>query len=103
MVRNLARNGPGELRVELIHRVGRPGDQYFAAGIDVGVDQAVDGLVGAVGEQQLFGAYAQPVRNLRDGLGVLGVDGEEIGVGDPLEQCRYARRAADGVFVEVEA
>ncbi len=44
------RLGPGDLRVELEHREGRPGHHDLVAGLDVGLHQDVDAFVGAVGE-----------------------------------------------------
>ena len=42
--------------VEPVHRVGRAQDDDFVVVIDVGVDQHLDGFVGAVGEQHLVSA-----------------------------------------------
>ena len=40
----------GHLGIEAVHRVGRLEDQHFLAVVHVGVDEDLDGFVGAVGE-----------------------------------------------------
>ena len=45
----------GHFGVEAVHGVGRLEQQDFLAVIHVGIDEDLDGLVGAVGEEELLG------------------------------------------------
>jgi len=42
---------PGDFGVKTVHRVRRGEDDYFVVIVDVGVDENVDGLVGAISQK----------------------------------------------------
>ena len=58
-VRDLDDFGSGDLGVEAVHGVGGSEDQDLLAVIDVGVDEDLDGFVGAVGEDEVVGGDAE--------------------------------------------
>ena len=62
LVVDLADRRAGHLGVEAVHGVGGLQQQHFLAVIDVGVDEHLDGFVGAVGEDELFGRDAEVAR-----------------------------------------
>jgi hypothetical protein len=53
----------GHFGVEAVHGVGRPQQQHFLAVVHVGVDEDLDGFVGAVGEDELLGRDAEERRD----------------------------------------
>ena len=44
--------GAGHFGIEAVHGVGGLEDEHFLAVVDVGVDEDLDGFVGAVGEDR---------------------------------------------------
>ena len=100
---DLANGGSRHFGVETVHRVGRPQEHHFVVVVDVGVDQDLDGFVGAVGQQDLR-RFDGEVRSQRFAhAAVVRVDGHER-FGDVVAQeLGDARRTADGVLVEVHA
>ena len=95
--------GAGHFGIEAVHGVGGLEDEHFLAVVDVGVDEDLDGFVGAVGEAELVGRDVEVARDGFLGGGVLGVDGEP-GRGEVvLERGDDLGRTADGVLVEIQA
>jgi hypothetical protein len=70
----------GHFGVEAVHGVGRLEDQHLLPVVHVGVDEDLDGLVGAVGEDELLGLDVEIGRDGLLGLAVFGVDGEASAV-----------------------
>ena len=71
-------------------------------GVEVGLAEDVDRFVDAVGEQDLLRLETKVRRDAGfDGL-ALGI-ASEIAAGDAAEGFEHARRAGEGVLVEVEA
>ena len=75
-VRDLHDLGAGHFGVEAVHGVGGLEDEDFLAVVDVGIDEDLDGFVGAVGEDELIGSHAEVVRDGLLGGRVFGIDGE---------------------------
>ena len=73
--------GAGHFGIEAVHGVRGLEDEHFLAVIDVGVDEDLNGFVGAVGEDELVGRDAEVVGDGFFGGGVLGIDGE-VGGGE---------------------
>ena len=80
--------GAGHLGVEAVHGVGGLEDEDFLAVIDVGVDEDLDGFVGAVGEDELVGRDVEVAGDGLLGGGVFGIDGEVGGGEVRLEDSR---------------
>ena len=59
---DLAHLRAGHLRVEAIHGVGGAQQQHFLAIVHVGVDEDLDGFVGAVGEDELVRRHVEECR-----------------------------------------
>ena len=66
----------GELAVELVHRIGRAQHEDLVAVFDVGIDQELDGFVGAIGERELIDGYAEVTGEIFERIVVFGVDAE---------------------------
>ncbi len=88
--------------VDLVHRISGYGQQEFVAVVEEGFEEHVDGFIHAVGERDLDGREAEVSGN--DGFDgfALGIAGEGAGR-DFAEDFSHARRAGQGVLVEVEA
>ena len=95
----------GHFGVEAVHGVGRAEEQHFLAVVDVGVDEDLDGFVGAVGEERTAsGRRGSSAAMASLGFAVFGVDGEAARRrAASLSDSMTLRRAADGVLVEIEA
>ena len=73
---DFANRGAGDFGIEAVHGVGGPQQQHFVAVIDVGVDEDLNGFVGAVGEDELVRRDAEEIGDRGFGFAVFGIDGE---------------------------
>ncbi len=74
----------------------------LGAVVEEGVDQQLNGFVGAVGERELIFLDAEECGEVVQRGGVFGIDGEVIGSEILRRALDDASGAADGVFIEVE-
>ena len=76
--------------------------QHFVAIVDKGIDEQMNGFIGAVGQSQLVNADAKMARQIFERVFVFGIDAE-IGCGEiALDEIDDMRRRADGVLIEIE-
>ncbi len=80
-IRDLADVCASHFGVETVHGVGRREEDYVVAIVNVSVDQDLDGFVGAVGEEEVLGLYAEEWAKLALDFAVFGIDGEQMGSG----------------------
>ena len=88
----------GDFGVEAVHGVGRPEDEHFLAVVDVGVEEDLDGLVGAVGEDELLGRDVEIGGDGLLGFAVFGIDGEAAGGESDLRMASMTRGEQPTVF-----
>ncbi len=63
---------------DVVHEEGGRGDEGFVAVVEEGAAEEVDGLVDAVGEEDLVGLEAEVRGDVRFDVLALGVDGEAL-------------------------
>ena len=101
---DLADLGAGHLGIEAVHGVGRPQEHDLLAVVDVGVDEDLDGFVGAVGEDELLGRDAEVIaRSPASPRRTRGRRRARPASRPSLQRGDHVRGAADRVLVEVEA
>ena len=92
---------PGQLGVEAVHGVGRPQQNCLAAIVEIGIDQDLDGFIGAVGDQQLTGLDVKELLERRPHVCVVRIDGEALSAQLLLEEVDDSGGGTDCVLVEV--
>ena len=102
-VRDLGDLRARHLRIEAVHGVGRLEQEHFLAVVHVGVDEHLDGFVGAVGEGELLRLYVEVRGDGLFGRAIFGIDRQLRGVETFLQSGDHVRRAAHGVLIEIEA
>ena len=95
--------GVHEAERDVVHEEAGGEEEGFVVGAEEGAGDEVDGLVDAVGEEDLVvGETVMASDESLDG-GALGVGGEDLGGERRWMQARTRGDGSEGVFVEVQA